>query len=133
MFVLLSFSIWYFNKRITDEYSKAQIRVMFSGIHCVTLFLMSCSGDPVPDALSPAVKQTFSLLPEKPQFVMYANFRNMRAAEFWKTNISDSMFAAENTFGSMLNVFKSRPAYPYHRAGRDVFCKFMDGRECYCT
>jgi len=79
----------------------------FPAFIAVTFFLMSCSGDPVPDTLSPAVKQTFSFLPEKPQFVMYANFRNMRAAEFWKTNISDSMFAAENTFGSMLNVFKS--------------------------
>jgi hypothetical protein len=73
----------------------------------IPLFLMSCTGDPVPDTLSPGVRQTFSFLPEKPQFVMYANFRNMRVTDFWKVNISDSMFAAENTFGSMLNIFKS--------------------------
>jgi len=82
-------------------------RLYYTLFITMPLFLISCTGDPVPDTLSPGVKQTFSFLPENPQFVMYANFRNMRATEFWKANISDSMFAAENTFGSMLNVFKT--------------------------
>jgi hypothetical protein len=67
----------------------------------------SCSNKPSSEKLPLSVKASLNLLPEKPQFVMYVNFKYLRTTEFWKQNISDSIFSAENTFGSMLNVFKS--------------------------
>jgi len=80
---------------------------LHAALSAVLLLAVSCSREPVPEPLSLTIRQTLSLLPEKPQFVLYANFKNMRTTGFWKTNISDSMFAAENTFGSILNIFKS--------------------------
>ncbi|MCX6156467.1 MAG: hypothetical protein WCK13_02460 [Ignavibacteriota bacterium] len=67
----------------------------------------SCSNKPSSEKLPMSVKASFNLLPEKPQFVMYVNFKYLRTTDFWKENISDSIFSAENTFGSILNVFKS--------------------------
>ena len=69
--------------------------------------VLSCSNKPTSDKLPMSVKTSLNLLPEKPQFVMYVNFKYLRTTEFWKQNVSDSIFSAENTFGSMLNVFKS--------------------------
>jgi hypothetical protein len=65
-----------------------------------------CSSKPTPDKLTPSVKSVFNLLIEKPQFVMYFNFSNMRSTGFWKDNISDSILNSENTLGSLLNTFK---------------------------
>lgn len=69
--------------------------------------LVSCSNKPASEKLPLSVKASFNLLPEKPQFVMYVNFKYLRTTDFWKDNLSDSVFSAENTFGSLLNVFKS--------------------------
>jgi len=69
--------------------------------------VISCSNKPDTEKLQLSVKASLNLLPEKPQFVMYVNFKYLRTTEFWKQNLSDSVFSAENTFGSMLNVFKS--------------------------
>lgn len=71
------------------------------------LAAFSCSNKPSSEKLPMSVKTSLNLLPEKPQFVMYVNFKYLRTTEFWRENISDSIFSAENTFGSMLNVFKS--------------------------
>ena len=38
---------------------------------------------------------------------MYVNFKYLRTTDFWKQNISDSLLMSENTFGSLLNVFKT--------------------------
>ncbi|MDD5363590.1 MAG: hypothetical protein PHN88_15820 [Ignavibacteria bacterium] len=67
----------------------------------------SCGSKPSVEKLSMTSKQVFALLPEKPQFVMYVNFKTMRTSEFWKQNISDSVLSGENAMGSILNVFKS--------------------------
>lgn len=66
----------------------------------------SCNFKPEPEPLPFSVNATLNLLQESPQFVMYLNFKNMRRTEFWKKNISDSLFNAEKTFGSLLNTFK---------------------------
>ncbi len=73
----------------------------------LTVFIFSCSNKPASEKLPLSVKTSLNLLPEKPQFVMYVNFKYLRTTEFWKHNISDSIFSSENTFGSILNVFKS--------------------------
>jgi len=75
-------------------------------IVAVILFA-SCSNNPTPEKLPLSVKNNFNLLPEKPQFVMYVNFKYLRTTDFWKQNISDSLLMSENTFGSLLNVFKT--------------------------
>lgn len=67
----------------------------------------SCSNNPVPEKLQLSVRNSLNLLPEKPQFVMYMNFKFMRTTPFWKENVADSILMNENTFGSILNVFKS--------------------------
>lgn len=69
--------------------------------------VFSCSNKPTSEKLPLSVKTSLNLLPEKPQFVMYVNFKYLRTTEFWKQNLSDSVFSSENTFGSILNVFKS--------------------------
>jgi len=67
----------------------------------------SCENKLIPEKLSLTSRSTLNLLQEKPQFVMYMNFKNMRGTEFWKTNISDSLFNAEESFGSMLYNFRN--------------------------
>ncbi|MFA7360698.1 MAG: hypothetical protein WC139_06640 [Candidatus Kapaibacterium sp.] len=80
-------------------------------IYCVTvivaLIFAACSNNPTPEKLPLSIKNNLNLLPEKPQFVMYVNFKYLRTTEFWKQNIADSMLTSENTFGSLLNVFKT--------------------------
>lgn len=73
----------------------------------ILITFCSCNNNPTPDKLQLSVKNVFNLLPEKPQFVMYVNFKYMRTTEFWKNNLSDSIISNENTFGSILNVFKN--------------------------
>ncbi|MBI5403194.1 MAG: hypothetical protein HY959_07315 [Ignavibacteriae bacterium] len=70
------------------------------------LFLIGCSSRPAPEKLPLSVKSTLPLLQETPQFLMYMNFKEMRKSEFWKQNISDSVFNAERNFGSLLYTFK---------------------------
>jgi hypothetical protein len=77
------------------------ISLLFSILH-----FSSCNIKPEAEPLPLSVKSTLNLLQEKPQFVMYLNFNNMRRTEFWKKNVSDSMMNAEKTFGSLLNTFK---------------------------
>ncbi len=71
-----------------------------------SFFLSGCSGRIIPEKLPDNVKSSLAYLPENPQFVMYTNFKNMRTTEFWKKNISDSLFASERTFGNLLYTFK---------------------------
>jgi len=76
-------------------------------IVAAVLFLISgCSSKPEADKLSMTLKSNFNMLPEKPQFVLYFNFKSMKGSEFWKLNISDSLINSERTFGTMLNIFK---------------------------
>lgn len=79
--------------------------------HCIVLItaiiFFSCGSNPTPEKLPLSVKNNLNLLPEKPQFVMYVNFKYLRTTDFWKQNIADSMLSSENTFGSILNVFKT--------------------------
>ncbi len=82
-------------------------RLKYSLIILVSVFIASCSNNPVPEKLQLSVKSSLNLLPEKPQFVMYMNFKFMRTTPFWKENVADSILMNENTFGSILNVFKS--------------------------
>jgi hypothetical protein len=84
---------------------KFSIRTLVLALLAVAV--LSCSNKPTSEKLPMSVKTSLNLLPEKPQFLMYVNFKYLRTTEFWKQNISDSIFSAENTFGSMLNVFKS--------------------------
>jgi hypothetical protein len=81
-------------------------KIIFSSLLIFILTIYGCGSKPVPDKLSPSVKAVFNLLLEKPQFVMYFNFSNMRLTKFWKDNISDSLLEAENSFGNILNNFK---------------------------
>ncbi len=82
---------------------------LFSGLFLVlaVLTLHSCGSRPAAEKLSVTARQVLALLPEKPQFVMYINFKTMRGSEFWKANISDSVISGENAMGTLLNVFKS--------------------------
>lgn len=80
---------------------------LMSVMALIILTFYSCNNNPSPDKLQLSVKNVFNLLPEKPQFVMYVNFKYMRTTEFWKLNISDSIFKSENSFGSLLNLFKT--------------------------
>ncbi|MEO6695561.1 MAG: hypothetical protein ABIY50_09170 [Ignavibacteria bacterium] len=78
-------------------------------INFITILILLASGcnfKPEPEPLPLSVRSTLNLLQESPQFVMYLNFKNMRRTEFWKKNVSDSLFNAEKTFGSLLNTFK---------------------------
>lgn len=84
---------------------KFSLKMLF--IALITVSFFSCSNKPTTEKLQLSVRTSLNLLPEKPQFVMYVNFKYLRTTEFWKQNLSDSIFSAENTFGSMLNVFKS--------------------------
>jgi len=68
--------------------------------------ISGCNFKPEAEPLPFSANATLNLLQENPQFVMYLNFKSMRRAEFWKKNISDSLFNAEKTFGSLLNTFK---------------------------
>ena len=70
------------------------------------LFISGCSSKPTADKLSMTLKSNFNMLPEKPQFVLYFNFKSMKSSEFWKSNISDSLINSERTFGTILNIFK---------------------------
>lgn len=73
----------------------------------ILLFLLGgCSSKPEKERLSVTTKANFSLLPERPQFIMYFNFMNMRSSGFWKEFISDSVINAEKTLGSMLSLFR---------------------------
>ncbi|HRE39991.1 MAG TPA: hypothetical protein PLG90_01565 [Ignavibacteria bacterium] len=80
------------------------IIVIFCFISLVKL--TGCSSRPEPEKLPISVRQNFNLLQKDPQFVMYLNFKMMRGTDFWKTNVSDSIFSAERTFGSLLYSFK---------------------------
>ncbi|MCE1166022.1 MAG: hypothetical protein LWX07_11545 [Bacteroidetes bacterium] len=82
---------------------------IFTGLFLVLtlMSLPSCGSRPAAENLSVTAKQVLALLPEKPQFVMYVNFKTMRGSGFWKENISDSVLSGENSMGSLLNVFKS--------------------------
>ena len=82
---------------------------VYAGLFLVltSLTLYSCGSRPAAENLNVTTKQVLALLPEKPQFVMYLNFKTMRGSEFWRTNISDSVLSGENAMGSLLNVFKS--------------------------
>jgi hypothetical protein len=84
---------------------KFSVRTLILAVILFSAF--SCSNKPSSEKLPMSVKASFNLLPEKPQFVMYVNFKYLRTTDFWKDNVSDSIFSAENTFGSILNVFKS--------------------------
>ena len=84
---------------------KYSLRALILGV--IVTAALSCSNKPTSEKLPLSVKASFNLLPEKPQFVMYVNFKYLRTTDFWKKNLSDSVFSAENTFGSILNVFKS--------------------------
>lgn len=79
--------------------------------YCIVLvtaiIFFSCGSNPAPEKLPLSVKNNLNLLPEKPQFVMYINFKYLRTTDFWKQNIADSLLTNENTFGSILNVFKT--------------------------
>ncbi|KXK02417.1 MAG: hypothetical protein UZ04_CHB001001710 [Chlorobi bacterium OLB4] len=73
----------------------------------VLLVLQSCSEPvPVPEKLPLSVKENLRYLQPDAQFIMYFNFRNMRQSEFWNAHISDSIFAGENSFGTLLNIFR---------------------------
>ena len=72
----------------------------------ILIIFYSCDKKPIPEELPESVRKNLNLLQEEPQFIMYMNFRTMRASEFWNNNISDSLLNAERTFGSMLNTFK---------------------------
>lgn len=75
----------------------------------IVLFIITfsgCSSKPEPEKLPISVRQNFNLLQKDPQFVMYINFKMMRGTDFWKTNVSDSIFSGERTFGSLLYTFK---------------------------
>jgi hypothetical protein len=85
--------------------NKFSLKVLLLVLISVSVF--SCSNKPTTEKLSLSVKSSLNLLPEKPQFIMYVNFKYLRTTEFWKQNLSDSVFSTENTFGSILNVFKS--------------------------
>lgn len=80
---------------------------LFFATAIIIFTLNSCNNNPTPDKLQLSVRSVFNLLPEKPQFVMYVNFKYMRTTEFWRSNLSDSIISNENTFGSLLNVFKT--------------------------
>lgn len=67
--------------------------------------LSSCDTEPVPEKLPLSVKANLNLLLKDAQFVMYMNFKSMRATEFWQNNLSDSILNSEQTFGSILNLF----------------------------
>jgi hypothetical protein len=84
---------------------KSSLKILLAALIFISVF--SCSNKPSSEKLPLSVKTSLNLLPEKPQFVMYVNFKFLRTTEFWKENLSDSVFSAENTFGSILNVFKS--------------------------
>lgn len=85
---------------------KTRFSIFYFALISAILFA-SCSNNPTPEKLPLSVKNNLNLLPEKPQFVMYINFKYLRTTEFWKKNIADSMLTSENTFGSLLNVFKT--------------------------
>ena len=70
------------------------------------IILAGCNSKPAPDKLPASVKSVLNLLLEKPQFIMYFNFGNMRNTQFWKDNISDSVLSAENTLGGIFNTFR---------------------------
>jgi len=70
------------------------------------IVLAGCSSKPSPEKIPSSVKSVFNLLVEKPQFIMYLNFGNMRNTQFWKDNISDSVFTADNTLGGIFNTFR---------------------------
>ncbi len=79
---------------------------LFNYLFILILLAFGCNFKPEPESLPLSVNSTLNLLQESPQFVMYLNFKSMRRSEFWKKNISDSLFNAEKTFGSLLNTFK---------------------------
>jgi hypothetical protein len=86
------------------------------------LFLIAgCSSKPSPEKLQQSMKSVFNLLVEKPQFVMYLNFNNMRTTQFWKDNISDSVLNAENTLGSLLNTFNEATGVTISRGLDEMF------------
>ncbi len=53
------------------------LKVFFLSV-VITFTFISCNNNPSPDKLQLSVKNVFNLLPEKPQFVMYVNFKYMR-------------------------------------------------------
>lgn len=70
-------------------------------------FLSGCSEPlPVAEKLPLSVKENLRFLQQDAQFLMYFNFKGMRASGFWDKHISDSVFAGENEFGTLLNIFK---------------------------
>jgi hypothetical protein len=82
-------------------FNKYLIAIFFS------FLFFSCNSKTSIEKLPLSVKSNFAMLQQSPQFVMYLNFKSMRATNFWKDNVSDSILSAENTFGSLLNTFKT--------------------------
>jgi len=78
----------------------------FTWLVTILFMISGCNFKPEAEPLPLSVNATLNLLQENPQFVMYLNFKSMRRTEFWKKNISDSLFNVEKTFGSLLNTFK---------------------------
>ena len=72
-----------------------------------SVIIFSCSRKLTPEPLQISTKQTFALLQENPQFIMYMNFKSMRGTEYWKDFINDSLLKAESSFGSLLNTFSN--------------------------
>lgn len=72
-------------------------------LFCITFF--ACSRKLTPESLPMSTKQTFALLQENPQFIMYMNFSSMRGTEYWRDFINDSLLKAESSFGGLLNTF----------------------------
>src|SRR5690349_21696957 len=73
-------------------------------IVCCSLLIVNCSKKLDPDPLPLTVKQNLALLQSDPQFVMYFNFKKMRATQFWEQFLSDSVFSAERNFGGFLSL-----------------------------
>jgi len=88
------------------RYINKKILLLFFILYCL-FFTTGCSRRFEPEPLTLSVKQNLALLQQDPQFVMYFNFQKMRETDFWKKFISDSIFNAERSFGSFLNVFKN--------------------------
>lgn len=71
-------------------------------------FIFSGCSEPIPvsEKLPLSVKENLRFLQQDAQFLMYFNFKGMRASGFWDKHISDSVFAGENEFGTLLNIFR---------------------------
>lgn len=92
------------NKIFLRIFIKKFLFVIISVLSFIAIF--SCSKKFSPEPLSLKVKQNLALLQEDPQFVMYFNFKKMRDTKFWNEFLSDSVFAAERSFGGLLKLIQ---------------------------